>query len=94
MRFTYLRFSHTHRLGNSLAHNLAQYVRHIDALIVWIEDAPPELHHVLVTDFGWFNKVSSRSWFSKEKKKSLLTQFSRLMFLWGLGDINGRHIYS
>ncbi|XP_030970588.1 uncharacterized protein LOC115990962 [Quercus lobata] len=50
--FSCISFSHTHRLGNSLAHNLAQYAIHIDALTVWMEDVPPQLHHVLVTDFG------------------------------------------
>ena len=64
--FSCISFSHTHRTGNSLTHNLAQYTRHIDALTVWIENVPPQLHHVLITNFGWFNKVSS-AWFSKIK---------------------------
>ena len=50
--FSCISFSHTHRSGNSLAHNLAQYARRIDAFTVWMEDVPPQLHHVLVTDFG------------------------------------------
>ena len=50
--FSCISFSHTHKSSNSLAHNLAQYARHIDALTVWMEDVPPQLHHVLVTDFG------------------------------------------
>ena len=28
------------------------YVRHIDALTVWMENVPPHLHHVIITDFG------------------------------------------
>ena len=64
--FSCISFSHTRNTGNSLAHNLAQYARHIDTLTVWMEDVPPQLHHVFVTDFGWFNKVSS-AWFSKIK---------------------------
>ena len=50
--FSCISFSHTHRTGNFLAHNLAQYARHIDTFTVWIEDVPPHLHHVIVTDFG------------------------------------------
>ena len=50
--FFCISFSHTRTAGNSLTHNLAQYTRHIDTLIVWIEDVPPQLYHVLVTDFG------------------------------------------
>ena len=50
--FSCISFSHTRRTGNSLAHNLAQYARHIDALTVWMEDVPPHLHHVIVTNFG------------------------------------------
>ena len=65
--FSCISFLHTCRTGNSLAHNLAQYARHIDALTVRIEDVPPHLHYVIVTDFSWFNKVSL-AWFSKKKK--------------------------
>ena len=68
--FSCISFSHTRRTGNSLAHNLTQYTRHIDALTVWMEDVPPQLHHVLITDFGWFNKVSS-AWFSKKKNGNI-----------------------
>ena len=50
--FSCISFSHTRRTGNSLAHNLAQYARYIDIFTVWIEDVPPHLHHVIVTDFG------------------------------------------
>ena len=50
--FSCISFSHTRRTGNSLAHNLAQYARYIDTFTVWIEDVPPHLHHVIVTDFG------------------------------------------
>ena len=37
---------------NCLSLTLTQYARHIDALTVWMEDVPPHLHHVIVTDFG------------------------------------------
>ena len=50
--FSCISFLHTRRTSNSLTHNLAQYTRHIDALTVWIENVPPQLHHVLITNFG------------------------------------------
>ena len=49
--FSCISFSHTCRTGYSLAHTLTQYARHIDALTVWMEDVPPHLHHIIVTDF-------------------------------------------
>ena len=54
------------------------YARHIDALTVWMENVPPHLHHVIVTDFGWFNKVSS-AWFSKEKKKVASLNYKNIL---------------
>ena len=50
--FSCISFSQTRRIGNPLTHNLAQYVRHIDALTVWMENVSLQLHHVLLTDFG------------------------------------------
>ena len=49
--FSCIYFSHTCRTGYSLAHTLTQYARHINALTVWMEDVPPHLHHIIVTDF-------------------------------------------
>ncbi|KAL0005708.1 hypothetical protein SO802_013269 [Lithocarpus litseifolius] len=49
--FSCISFLHTRRSSNSLAHRLAQYARHIDALTVWMEDVSPQLYHVLITDF-------------------------------------------
>ena len=45
-------FSHIRRLGNSIAHNLAKHARHVAGLKVWMEDVPPHLYHVLLTDLG------------------------------------------
>ena len=45
-------FSHTPRIGNTVAHNLAKHARHVIGFKVWIEDVPPHLHSVLFTDYG------------------------------------------
>ena len=45
-------FSHIRRLGNSVAHNLAKHARHAAGLKVWMEDVPPHLYSVLLTDHG------------------------------------------
>ena len=45
-------FSHIRRLGNSIAHNLAKHARHVVGLKVWMEDVPPHLYFVLLTDHG------------------------------------------
>ena len=45
-------FSHIRRLGNSIAHNLAKHARHVAGLKVWMEDVPPHLYSVLLTDHG------------------------------------------
>ncbi|KAL0002250.1 hypothetical protein SO802_016031 [Lithocarpus litseifolius] len=45
-------FSHIRRLGNAVAHNLAKHARHVAGLKVWMEDVPPHLYSVLLTDHG------------------------------------------
>ena len=45
-------FFHIHRLGNFVAHNLAKHARHVAGLQVWMEDVPPHLYFVLLTDHG------------------------------------------
>ena len=45
-------FSHICRLGNSVAYNLAKHARHVAGLKVWMEDVPPHLYSVLLTDHG------------------------------------------
>ena len=45
-------FSHIRRLGNSVAYNLAKYARHVADLKVWMEDVPPHLYSVLLTNHG------------------------------------------
>nr|XP_023887897.1 uncharacterized protein LOC112000026 [Quercus suber] len=39
------------KLGNSVAHNLAKHARHVAGLKVWMEDVPPHLYFVLLTDY-------------------------------------------
>ena len=45
-------FSHTRRIGNAVAHNLAKHARHVIGFKVWMEDVPPHLHYVLFADYG------------------------------------------
>ena len=45
-------FSHTRRSGNSVAHSLTQFAKTIDGVLVWMEDVPPPVSDVLLTDFG------------------------------------------
>ena len=45
-------FSHTRRLGNSLAHSFAKHTRTIVGFSMWMEDVPPEVVDVLLADCG------------------------------------------
>ena len=45
-------FSHTRRLGNSLAHSLAKLARTIDGFSLWMEDVPPQVADVLLVNCG------------------------------------------
>ncbi|XP_075664433.1 uncharacterized protein LOC142634046 [Castanea sativa] len=45
-------FSHVGRMGNMIAHNLAQQARHVRSFSVWTENVPPHLFHVLCVDYG------------------------------------------
>ena len=47
-----IRFSHVSRMGNMVAHNLAQHARHVKGFSIWTEDVPPHLIHVLYADYG------------------------------------------
>ena len=44
-------FSHTRRIGNTVAHNLAKHARHVIGFKMWMEDVPPHLHSVLFADY-------------------------------------------
>ena len=45
-------FSHTRRIGNTVAHNLAKHARHVIGFKVWMKDVPLHLHSVLFADYG------------------------------------------
>ena len=45
-------FSHTRRMGNLVAHSLTKFAKHLVDLSVWMEDVPPQVHDVLLADFG------------------------------------------
>jgi ribonuclease HI len=44
-------FSHVKRQGNGLAHALARMAKHTDILEVWMEDVPPPLQQLYLSDF-------------------------------------------
>ena len=44
-------FSHVHRAGNSVAHNLVKHVRHVRVFSVWMEDVLPHLFSVLFANY-------------------------------------------
>ena len=54
MSFTQLRYSHTRREGNMVAHGLAKYAVNIVDYVVWMEDAPSQIHNVIQADFATF----------------------------------------
>ena len=43
-------FTHIHRIGNRVVHNLAKHARHVRGFSVWVEDIPPHLYDVLFAD--------------------------------------------
>jgi len=49
---TRISFSHVHRVGNFVAHNLAKHARHANGYLVGMEDVPPHLHSVLLVNSG------------------------------------------
>ncbi|KAK9983964.1 hypothetical protein SO802_033489 [Lithocarpus litseifolius] len=55
LHFEELRYSHTKREGNSLAHGLARYALSIPDLLVWMEDVLPQFYYVLQTDLPSFS---------------------------------------
>ena len=54
-QFEELRYSHTKREGNSLAHSLARYAIGIPDFLVWMEDIPSQFYSILQTDLSGFS---------------------------------------
>ena len=54
-QFDELRYSHTKREGNRLAHSLARYAVGIPDFLVWMEDVPPQFYSVFQTDLSGFS---------------------------------------
>ena len=52
--FEELRYSHTMREGNCLAHSLARYAVGIPDFLVWMEDVPSQFYFVFQTDLSGF----------------------------------------
>ena len=48
----YISFSHVHRLGNSIGHNLAKHVRHIRGFLVWMDNVALHLLSILSIDYN------------------------------------------
>ena len=44
-------FTHVKRQGNGVAHALARMAKHTDILEVWMEDVPPPLRQLYLSDF-------------------------------------------
>ena len=60
---TRISFIDVHRLGNVVVHNLAKHALHVAGLQVWMEDVPPHLFSILLSDHGWFSLIKFKSWF-------------------------------
>ena len=53
--FDELRYSHTMRKGNYLAHSLARYAVGIPDFLVWMEDVPSQFYYIFQTDLLGFS---------------------------------------
>ena len=42
--------SHTRRRGNNVAHALARRALNCNSYLVWLEEVPPDITHVVLTD--------------------------------------------
>uniref|UniRef100_A0A2N9FPS4 Retrotransposon Copia-like N-terminal domain-containing protein n=1 Tax=Fagus sylvatica TaxID=28930 RepID=A0A2N9FPS4_FAGSY len=49
--FQRVTLSHTRRSGNSVAHALARRASDCNSFLVWMEEVPPDITHVLLNDF-------------------------------------------
>ena len=49
--FRSISFSHTHRIGNIVTHNLTKHAKYVKGLSMWIDDVPSHLYNVLKTNY-------------------------------------------
>ena len=47
--------SHTRRSGNTVAHALARRASECNSSLIWMEEVPPDITHVLLNDFFALN---------------------------------------
>ena len=69
-----IKYSHVGRTGNTVAHNLAKYARHVRGFSMWTEDVPPHLSHVLFADHGLFYLIKFQGLDSQKKNKKTKVQ--------------------
>ena len=50
--FHSFKVNHTNQRGNSVAYKLARHARHINGLVVWMEEIPPHLISILLAYHG------------------------------------------
>ena len=50
----FVRYSHVYRQGNNVAHALAKRALREPNLTVWMEDVPPDIHHIVQADLANF----------------------------------------
>ena len=48
------KFLHIRCQGNYVAHNIARPARHVSEFTVWMDDVPPHLHNVVLTNAAIF----------------------------------------
>ena len=52
----FVRYSHVYRQGNNVAHALARRALSEPNLTVWMEDVPPDIHHIVQADLANFEE--------------------------------------
>ena len=53
--FTQLRYSHTKRKCNKIAHNLTRYAINNPDCVLWMKNIPPQIYIVLQADMAIFS---------------------------------------
>ena len=52
----FVRYSHVYRQGNNVTHALARRALRESNLVVWMEDVPPNIHHIVQADLAIFEE--------------------------------------